>query len=761
MKTLISLTSSFRFATRQLLRALVPIAICLLAPAVVLGASGLAVSLPKTKANSAGMTMTVNSQWPEGRGYRPYRFQLSAPAWTAARTIQLELTIGMAPDSKQLVVSSDFEIPPGATKVNHVMSVPQFGAHQYVSLDVWADGVLLEGLSFENQLNAAGGVGAGMWDTELPAILFVNSGTPLNLQAFQFLGAGTNNPYNIRTNTGSFANASQVATFHEEAPTDLVDGWINYTSLDVLVLSLADAQSLATSRSKVWRSIVDWTRAGGNLCVYGAGDDWKGLASLNQLLNIAETSEEAATELRGWQAPANEFFGKVMLTGNGVASNPTTAYPLSPEEAAGVENATEVEMPDDAETENNAPDPKPNSKKKRRTKPKPPDRPPFVSRSLMLGRVTAMADTNPFPGKSLTWQWLFNSLGPENWKWRFRHGLSTDYDNPGFDRFLITDIGLPPIKTYRVLISLFVVVIGPLNYWWLWRKGRLHLLLFTVPVLAAIVTLGLIGYVFLGDGLESRLRSRSVTRLDQRNHEAASWARLSYYAGFAPSAGLTFSPDVATLPLEKTPNWYSAGGRSRYLNWTPQEHLVRGWLPSRTPTQFVTLRAYRDPSELAIDDTDPAAPLKVTNRLGTKIHQLVVCDSTGRLFHTDELAGNAGKDITALANEQDKKRALGHFAGALGFDSPDYPGAVETSTAVRWGIFPTARNIRSWRTQGDSQDTTNSLLEGELARVRALMFSEAFVPRSYFAIVDRPQSVEVGVDGMLEKQGLHVIVGSW
>ena len=78
------------------------------------------------------------------------------------------------------------------------------------------------------------------------------------------------------------------------------------------------------------------------------------------------------------------------------------------------------------------------------------------------------------------------------WKWRLRQGLSLDNENPAFHNFLIADVGLPPIQTYRVLISLFVIVIGPLNYWFLRRHGRLHLLLFTVPAAALLASGSLI-----------------------------------------------------------------------------------------------------------------------------------------------------------------------------------------------------------------------------------------------------------------------------
>src|SRR5262249_47048797 len=126
---------------------------------------------------------------------------------------------------------------------------------------------------------------------------------------------------------------------------------------------------------------------------------------------------------------------------------------------------------------------------------------PFVLHEVMLGQVVAIASDDPFAEEDHPWQWIFNTVGPQRLKWRFRHGASPDKGNQDFDNFLISDIGLPPVRTYRVLITLFVIVIGPVNYLLLRKKGRLHLLLFTVPAAALVASGGLVGYALLADGV--------------------------------------------------------------------------------------------------------------------------------------------------------------------------------------------------------------------------------------------------------------------
>ena len=114
-------------------------------------------------------------------------------------------------------------------------------------------------------------------------------------------------------------------------------------------------------------------------------------------------------------------------------------------------------------------------------------------------------------------------------RWDSRHGLTPDSANVEFAKLLVPGVGLAPVTEFRVLITLFVLLIGPINYWLLKRAKRLHLMVLTVPAAALVTTLALFGYAILADGFDTRVRAQSFTTLDQRTGEAACWARLSYY----------------------------------------------------------------------------------------------------------------------------------------------------------------------------------------------------------------------------------------
>ena len=151
--------------------------------------------------------------------------------------------------------------------------------------------------------------------------------------------------------------------------------------------------------------------------------------------------------------------------------------------------------------------------------------------------------------------------------WAMRHGNKPDEANVEFNNWLIPGVGVAPVGQFQFLISLFVLVIGPLNYWWLKRRKKLPMLLATVPAAAAVVTLLLLSFGVLADGLGVRVRARSLTMLDQTAGEAATWARLSYYAGINPRDGLALPRDTVVYPIMST--W------ARARSW-------RGATPQRT-----------------------------------------------------------------------------------------------------------------------------------------------------------------------------------
>ena len=703
------------------------------------GESALRVVLPtppKTSIN--GLAISFDSSWVDGRGYRPATITVKniAPA-LADRALSCELELASSGLFRRFVtVAFEIEIPAGQAVVSKIVTIPQHVMQPWVSLEVWEEGVFLEDLSFKNVM--IGSAWRGGWN-DMPRILFVSSdktapskvspsqlpssavpSAQLDISSLTFLNSAANSGFALPDLKAS-NNISQVPSFASCQASDLMENWLNYSSLDVIVISLDDVQNLTNSRPRVWDALCRWTWAGGNLCVFGVGADWQALAGLEQALRFPATPQAETVAIRNWHEPRKEHFSRPLelsVSFDPLASDAATTAALV--EEIGEEKA-----------------------------PVAPERFPFVWNEAMLGRVVVMSSENPFPGEKLDWQWMFNTIGPSRWNWRFRHGLSQGDDNADFDNFLISDIGLPPVKTYRVLITLFVLAIGPLNYWLLHRIKRLHLLLFTVPAAALLVSIALVGYAIFADGLATRLRVRSFTQLDQRTHQAACWARLSYYAGLAPSDGLLFSDNTAVLPLEKGNGSTGFGGRSRYLTWTPDQHLTRGWLVSRTPTQYVTVRSYASRCELQVVSGGDGTLCTVENRLGTRIRYLLLRDSAGGMHFARDIEQGKGLPLQALDSETNSAEAIAEVQQVLGEHTPELPPDAPDESAG-WFV-----NRQMYSTSGKAY-LNDGLLETSLRRC-----VDDLQPASYVAIVERPADLETGVENVIETQSLHVIVGRW
>ncbi len=704
--------------------------------------SGAKFTLPVgPKPTVLGLSLAVNCEWADGSGYRPVTIDVACtPPSKIDRTLEVQLSAGTMPGRSYLTVNTEIEIPAGTASVSKVLPVPQAARQQFLSLDVWEDGVHLDGLSMEDRPVPTGGFGS--WGQgELPALLFVTT-SKLDVSQFSFLLESIYMPTGNSINT-----TAQVATFAERAPSELVEGWLNYNGLDVILISLKDLEDLAVGSPKVWQAIRQWTCAGGNLIVFGVYDTWVGLKSLDQILDLASVSAQTSQQHPGWTSAPLQLADKKLKEG--------TARGWAADEADVVREIADAEA-EKAKTDQTAPDGPIVDQGTSSDE-------PFVWRRVMMGRVVAMARSQPFTGDPAQFQWVFNTFGPWRWKWRFRHGLSLDIDNPSFDNFLIADIGLPPVRTYLVLITLFAVTIGPVNYWLLRRKGRLHLMLFTVPAAALLASGSLLAYVVVADGLEARLRARSFTQLDQRRHEAVSWARLSYYTGLAPSGGLRFPDDTAVLPMERVQTLDTLGGRKRQLTWADEQLLTRGWLSSRTPTQHLTVRAHPTTQELTVTPSDDQQHVRVRNRLGAKIHHLLLCDDQGRLHVGADLAPRGQVALQLLETDEAKKAAATKIMHALNQNLPVPPREMESElSATTGGFFPQIRRARAmYRYNGDFQDSSNSLLESELTRMAKLAIDQSLPPRTYLAIVERPADVVVGMDGLIESQSLHVIFGQW
>jgi hypothetical protein len=731
--------------------------------------NGFIVDVPSTKAftQKHGFRLHIDSRWQNNFGYRPIRVEILAQKPTTVEhrfTIRLHVISWDRPMSN-LSVEQDFDMPVGALAAGTVIACPQFEAGQQYWWEIWVDGVKDKELSVTESV---------IWQMQSVG------NSPNASGALKFLIVGDNASQTM-VNAGS-----DVFDGLNLELSELPERWVDYSAVDVVALSPDDLQQLAVSRPAALEAIGRWVRAGGQLWVHPVGDDWERLGDLDALLKLepvakngsatkAENTSPQALAKRGWKPikftiPSGQTASAVfrhLVTGQMRESRDATEIgelKQNPEYVLTAELAGSAASEQSAAA-NRSREPRDSSKW-------------YLQHAAGLGYVRAFSGEWDPVGFSISFRMQFGGGPDQNapmptpvtaamettQNWESRHGMTPNTANEDFPNLLVPGVGLAPVTEFRVLITAFVVVMGPLNYWLLKRANRLHLMLITVPAVALALTLGLFGYAFLSDGLSTRARVHSFTSLDQRSGEAATWSRISYYAGLAPARGLRLPADLALYPI--IPGWNTAGGGAvlgsqRLLEWTDDgQRLTEGWLRSRTPTQYLTIRARKSPHRLDIQPPGDGR-LAVGNELGTPIEFLAVVDEAGDVFVGESIVEGAKAELKKSTHDL----ALRRIRQLVTDHRPETPAALEMEPTPI-AQMQRRQQRRYYRNQlgmdyGVSRLRDN-LPNDAIAAIAGTNLApvENLPSRWYFAVTEKGPEVEFGTP-VVEQDSFHVIEGTW
>ncbi|MEE2705447.1 MAG: hypothetical protein VX988_00240 [Planctomycetota bacterium] len=676
--------------------------------------------------STTGIQLTVDPYWVEGRGYRPVR--VVAFASTLAnydRTISITFYADefSRVDRKLsgISVTQEFVLPENAQSASTTIAVPQYTAWNRMGWTVFVDGDLAKELGVEW---IDGPSGSSNWQEQVSRVLYVNlvsavrrvTDAPLRRQRLQFrLPASEGATDGVNQSLYS-DNAAGIGI--RELPVR----WIDYSCLDIVQVPSTEFQLLVKQNPQAWRAIRQWVATGGNLVIeqfpFGpTGNDPSGLQAVDTAL-IQNDGRSPSDDSR-WRSSVET-------------------------------------SPDDRD--------------------RPQQRPleiPFRWRPYQIGTVTVaggkLSDLGfryeDFSDGDIEYGGaVYEESMPENsarfsppdydrQTWAMRHGLEPYMGTSEFWNFLIPGVGLAPVGAFRILITLFVIAIGPVNYYFLRRWRRNHLLVFTIPVCAGAVTFALFGYALISDGLGTRVRVRSFTEIDQRTGEAACISRQSYYSGLAPGDGLSFPNDAMVVPIvppaRDARRWMGGGVLNdlRAIDWDDRQNLTDGWLASRTPTQYLIVRSRSTPH--ALDVKFQNGGVSVANQLGTRVQYLVVCDSDGNIHWGENIEVGGGSRLTAIEGPE----AVSKFDRVFSDNHPEYPSATTDGDYDDWRSLSDA--------YGDGQlEMAHSRLEQSL---RDYGPSYAGRPRSrtYLAVVENSPEVELGVEAATVEGSLHVILGKY
>ena len=651
-------------------------------------------------------------------GYRKLNFNISSSTPSLGDT-QITVRVFLSNWSRSpLSVEVDGVLPDGQTSTTVVLRIPQTTEWALMWWDVWIDGSHDPYLSVDaDQPRQLVDDGQSRWRNSQMLLLHATyAGKPSR-------------------NTRQQPFASRVV--HGE----LSDNWLDHTPYDAIAIDLDLLETTAASRPDQFAALESWVRAGGNLWIENVGENWDRLRAIHSHFEWPEVDSIDPMKPEGNEPPGVGGWSLVNLT----PRNPNPARDglvRDFDPALGPQQLLRP-SPSAAAYANGW----------------------FVVRRHGWGTVgafrSAIGAQPPNLGNAR------RSAATAFWgdrSWPVRHGLVPGTANRDFSNWLIPGVGLAPVVSFQVLITLFVLAIGPLNYWLLKRAGRLHLMVITVPTAALGITLMLLAYGVLSDGLTTRVRAQSITLLDQNTGKAATWNRLSYYAAFAPKRGLTFTDDTAVYAIQPG----SIESYDVHLNlpqrdmlWADgQQQLVRGWLASRTPTQYLTVRPRQTAAMLEIECNETGGT--VANRFAAGADLIVVVDADGQWRMAENVPSDGEADLRLV----EYPIVASAVRERLADQSPQFPAAfaaAEDSPLLYDQQRQMRRRYRRQNLDYAYVGASQSLLQDRWDELLGFGGTGAVeLPANSYLMICETAPIPFSEDDLpVEDSSVHLVVGTW
>ena len=325
-----------------------------------------------------------------------------------------------------------------------------------------------------------------------------------------------------------------------------------------------------------------------------------------------------------------------------------------------------------------------------------------------FGTVTVTGSVDPSQITAKQWTWMDNNFPAS--RIPVEDYYSITHLNQMFQ--VVEQFGVP-VRGLFLLMLLFVIVIGPVNLFWLARRKRKIWLLWTVPAVSLMTCLMVAGFALFGEGWNATARTEALTILDETAHRATTIGWTGFYSPVTPSEGLHFSPDTELIP--QIPENYSyRRPAERTIDWTNDQHLSAGWVTARVPAFFKIRKSEARRERLTISQGDAGAATLV-NGLGADISQIWWADADGKI--------HSATNVTAGA--QAKLQATELKASAE-------PSRLRAVFSQDW-----------------------------LEQFKALSEKpqEALMPNSYLAVLESSPFVEEGLNGVKNRKGRNLVYG--
>lgn len=529
------------------------------------------------------------------------------------------------------------------------------------------------------------------------------------------------------------------------------ENWLGYESVDVILIAAPVLESMKSKYPARYTAIREWVSCGGLLWTYAIGDENKlaGLFDVEVVNGYEALMSRSSQGIDPIDRALNNYTPSQRSTPLQVVLDPYNYTSGIYSSGATVDDPLNVF--------NNPSDPDhPFTSKKLPQEYKDDIRILPVEAGLVIG----LKQEDPFPGSLQQW-FVVKHLSGAKQHWLYKRGISVTRGTTGYWDWLMNDVARPPVYTFLGLLSVFVLLVGPVSYYFTRRAGRTYLMFVIAPVLACTTTLLLFGYGFIADGIGTKARIRKITWVNGVSGKASESNRSTYFAAFRPGTGLRFRSDSAVYPVENIDDAieqdYSGTIRlDRSIDITDTEQVFRGeFLPSRTQSQFISVHPVRGSTGLKIDARDNR--WTVTNNFETTLESVILRMPDDSYWTLNEsLASGQSMTLSAMPTEI----ATTSMRELYRKHQPQTPlGYIAPNRSnYRWYQYSNAQSILSRMRyfnieNGDEFGVYES-------RLRRMLFDETKLPAQWFIATLELQQTASAVEDAVINESVHYAMGT-
>ena len=334
--------------------------------------------------------------------------------------------------------------------------------------------------------------------------------------------------------------------------------------------------------------------------------------------------------------------------------------------------------------------------------------------------------------------------------------------NPAMVCQMLPCVDVPNVSFAIVILALlaYIVIVGPVNYFYLVRhKKSILLLLLTVPVISFVFVGIVIVFVTLFEGWYTRASAVGMTFLDQQESMAYTRAAVSLYAPL-PVRRLTFDPSD-TVSFARAKNADVSLGR---------DQVVTGTNRARIPLVYGVSRAEKHLEQLKVS-RNAAGTLTVMNGLGAPVKVLSIKTPDGKLWLPSDgiVPPGASAELKPYTGTEPPEAAVkAQFANMTEGSASFSPGRNQLFyTACAYLLEPGnhAGNNARWETNGYfSSGSAISICHDALDSVRekggVSPLAACLAPGMYVVETDRPLFYTPGCNPV-SFRARHLVVGTF